>query len=140
MIRVVSRRELLRAALLAPLPRPARARSVLVVFTPGGMSQLETWDPKPSAPAEVRGAFRSIATAVPGVRFGEHLPPPVLARCLHTQHEQPVGGPVAVVIGSLAWNQEIGPVPFLGGRLALVLNAVRVPKCLDRVAKRVADA
>ncbi len=40
----------------------------------GGPSQLETWDPKPEAPAEVRGPFRSIATKVPGVRISEHLP------------------------------------------------------------------
>jgi hypothetical protein len=40
----------------------------------GGPSQLETWDPKPGAPAEVRGPFRPIATAVPGVQVCEHLP------------------------------------------------------------------
>lgn len=51
-----------------------RAKSVLVVFASGGQSQLETWDPKPNAPAEVRGAFGSIQTSVPGVRFCEHLP------------------------------------------------------------------
>ena len=58
----------------AGTPAKARAKSVLVVFTSGGMSQLDTWDPKPHAPAEVRGAFGSIATSVPGLRFGEHLP------------------------------------------------------------------
>jgi hypothetical protein len=61
-----------------PANRPTngfgRAKSVLVVYTSGGMSQLESWDPKPDAPEEVRGAFGSIPTAVPGVRFGEHLP------------------------------------------------------------------
>ncbi len=51
-----------------------RAKRVLVVFTPGGVSQLETFDPKPNAPEEVRGAFGTIPTAVPGLRFGEHLP------------------------------------------------------------------
>ena len=34
----------------------------------------ETWDPKPDAPTEVRGPFRSIATSVPGTRISEHLP------------------------------------------------------------------
>ena len=52
----------------------ARAKSVLVIFTGGGMSQLDTWDPKPQAPEEVRGEFTSIATRVPGVRYCEHLP------------------------------------------------------------------
>jgi len=40
----------------------------------GGPSQLDTWDPKPEAPAEVRGPFRSIATSIPGIRVSEHLP------------------------------------------------------------------
>ncbi len=56
------------------VPIKARAKSVLVVFTGGGMSQLDTWDPKPDAPEEIRGAFGTIPTAVPGLRFGEHLP------------------------------------------------------------------
>ncbi len=52
----------------------ARAKSVLVVFTSGGMSQIDTLDPKPNAPVEIRGAFGSIPTAVPGTRFCELLP------------------------------------------------------------------
>jgi hypothetical protein len=55
-------------------PGCGRARSVLVIYTSGGMSQLETWDPKPDAPEEIRGAFRPIATSVPGTLLGEHLP------------------------------------------------------------------
>src|SRR5947199_3733245 len=51
-----------------------RAKSVIVVFTSGGQSQLDTWDPKPAAPEEVRGVFGSIPTAVPGLRVCEHLP------------------------------------------------------------------
>ena len=39
---------------------------MILLMLVGGPSQLETWDPKPDAPAEVRGPFRSIATAVPG--------------------------------------------------------------------------
>jgi hypothetical protein len=38
------------------------------------MSHHETWDPKPDAPKEYRGEFDSIATAVPGIRVGEHMP------------------------------------------------------------------
>jgi hypothetical protein len=51
-----------------------RAKSVLVVFTSGGQSQLDTWDPKPAAPAEIRGAFRTTQTAVPGLRVCEYMP------------------------------------------------------------------
>ncbi len=56
------------------IPGFGGAKSVIVVFASGGQSQIDTWDPKPDAPAEVRGAFRSIATSVPGVRFCEHMP------------------------------------------------------------------
>jgi uncharacterized protein (DUF1501 family) len=49
-------------------------RAVILIMLVGGPSQLETWDPKPDAPVEVRGPFRSIATQVPGVRISEHLP------------------------------------------------------------------
>ena len=48
--------------------------AVIVVWLQGGASHLETYDPKPDAPAEIRGPFGSIATKVPGVRFCEHLP------------------------------------------------------------------
>jgi Protein of unknown function (DUF1501) len=49
-------------------------RSVIVLMLVGGPSQLETWDPKPDAPSEIRGPFRTIATRCPGVRICEHLP------------------------------------------------------------------
>src|SRR5437764_152964 len=63
------------AAVPAPVPAAAgRIRSCILIFYYGGPSHLETLDPKPAAPAEVRGAYRTIATAVPGVRLGEHLP------------------------------------------------------------------
>src|SRR4051794_24791297 len=50
------------------------ARSVLMLWLWGGPSQLDTWDPKPSAPLEFRGPFASIATRVPGVRVSELFP------------------------------------------------------------------
>ncbi len=50
------------------------AKSVIVVFANGGQSHIDMWDPKPNAPLDVRGAFRPIATAVPGIQFCEHLP------------------------------------------------------------------
>lgn len=53
-------------------------RSCIVLFCWGGMSHLDTWDPKPDAAQEIRGEFRPIATAVPGIYLGEHMP--LLAR------------------------------------------------------------
>jgi hypothetical protein len=49
-------------------------RSCILIFHYGGPSQLETFDPKPNAPSEVRGEYRAIDTAVPGVHVSEHLP------------------------------------------------------------------
>lgn len=49
-------------------------RAVILLMLVGGPSQLETWDPKPDAPAEIRGPFGSISTRIPGVRVNEHLP------------------------------------------------------------------
>src|SRR5437868_2896626 len=51
-----------------------RIRSCILLFYYGGPSHLDTFDPKPDAPAEVRGEYRTIATAVPGIRVCEHLP------------------------------------------------------------------
>jgi hypothetical protein len=48
-------------------------RSCILVFYYGGPSHLDTVDMKPNAPSEIRGAFRSIATTVPGIRVCEHL-------------------------------------------------------------------
>jgi hypothetical protein len=56
-------------------------RAVILFWLSGGPSQIDTWDPKPDAPAEVRGPYRSIATSVPGVRVCEHLP--LQARLMH---------------------------------------------------------
>lgn len=51
-----------------------RARSLIYLFLSGGPSQYETFDPKPAAPAEIRGVFSPIATRLPGVAFCELLP------------------------------------------------------------------
>jgi hypothetical protein len=51
-----------------------RARSCILLFLMGGPPQHSTWDPKPDAPAEVRGDFGPIATAVPGLSISELFP------------------------------------------------------------------
>lgn len=52
------------------LPR-VRAKSVIVLFNIGGIPHHESWDPKPDAPAEIRGEFGAIATKTPGLFVGE---------------------------------------------------------------------
>lgn len=56
-------------------PRPrAPIRSCILIFHYGGPSQLETFDPKPHAPLEVRGEYGVIQSAVPGTHVSEYLP------------------------------------------------------------------
>lgn len=50
-----------------------RAKACIFLFMWGGPSQLETFDLKPNAPAEIRGDFRPIATSLPGFQIGEHF-------------------------------------------------------------------
>ena len=51
-----------------------RAKNLLFLWLAGGPSQYETFDPKPDAPAEIRGIFKPTATNVPGVHICELLP------------------------------------------------------------------
>lgn len=51
-----------------------RAKSCILLFLSGGPPQHETFDPKPEAPLEIRGEFKSMRTRVPGVHFSELLP------------------------------------------------------------------
>jgi hypothetical protein len=75
-----------------------RANACVFLFLFGGPSHIDLWDMKPDAPAEIRGEFRPIDTAVPGIRLCEHLP--LLAQrtnlfCLvrSMTHQMPVHGP-----------------------------------------------
>lgn len=61
--------------------RVAPADACILLFLNGGMSHLDTFDPKPDQPAEIRGEFRLISTSVPGLRVTEHLPG--LAKRMH---------------------------------------------------------
>jgi hypothetical protein len=51
-----------------------KAKSCILLWQDGGPSHLETFDPKPDAPSEVRGPFAPIATSVPGLQVSELLP------------------------------------------------------------------
>jgi uncharacterized protein DUF1501 len=54
--------------------RGRRDISCIVLFQNGGASQLDTFDPKPDAPSDIRGSFKAIPTAVPGIHISELLP------------------------------------------------------------------
>jgi hypothetical protein len=70
----VSLPDVLRCQALGNAKGAAGRKAVILIWLSGGPSHLDTWDPKPDTPAEIRGPFRSIATRVPGVRVCEHLP------------------------------------------------------------------
>lgn len=53
---------------------PAKATSVVLVWLGGGPSHIDTWDPKPDAPSEIRGDFKPISTKADGIQISEHLP------------------------------------------------------------------
>lgn len=84
---------------------PPRAHSCVFIFLFGGPSHIDLWDMKPSAPLEIRGEFRPIATRVPGIQLCEHLPR-MAARmdkfCLvrSMTHRMPVHGPACSEIYS----------------------------------------
>ena len=58
----------------AAIPGFAKAKSILLLFLYGGVSQLETFDPKPEAPIEIRGRLGSIPSRLSGCRVCEGLP------------------------------------------------------------------
>ncbi len=82
----LSRRGLLQVGALGAvglsLPNLLRARdgakssdpSCIFIMLSGGPSHIDTIDPKPDAPAEIRGVYRTIPTRLPGLRFTEMLP------------------------------------------------------------------
>src|SRR3982750_1415123 len=62
-----------RAELMSPGARPYGVNCILI-WLDGGPSHYESFDPKPDAPSEIRGEFKPIPTAVPGVHFSEVIP------------------------------------------------------------------
>ena len=53
---------------------PAKIKSVISIFCYGGVSHIDTFDPKPEAPADIRGEFQAIETSVSGIRISEYFP------------------------------------------------------------------
>ena len=103
----------------------ARARSVLVLFEQGGVSQMDTFDPKPDAPAEHRTPFGTIETAAPGMRFtslltrtAAHADKLTVVRCM-TQPKPGIGnshplGSQYVFSGEAPGGAEV--MPDIGSR------------------------
>src|SRR6266853_661815 len=56
-----------------PTSRSAKAKSCILLYLYGAPSQLETFDPKPDAPVEIRGTMKPIPSVLPGLDVCEHL-------------------------------------------------------------------
>lgn len=69
------------AASEPPTAANGKARSVIFLWMGGGVTHLESFDPKPEAPEEIRGTLSTIATSLPGVHFSEVCPE--LAKIAH---------------------------------------------------------
>jgi hypothetical protein len=144
-----------RRAWPAPLATGS-VRSCILLFYYGGPSQLDTYDPKPEAPAEVRGAYRTIPTAVPGIRVSEHLPRTArlmdrlaLVRSLHhpmRNHNSaaaetltgypPAGGDQELLADDPRGFPTLGSaVSFALGRRAHVLPYVALPYTMNNVVQ-----
>lgn len=65
--------EVLRLRAQNPAPNP-RDISVIHIMLAGGLSQMDSFDPKPAAQPKFRSIFKPIATSVPGIQVCEHLP------------------------------------------------------------------
>ena len=98
-----------------------RARACILIFMWGGPSHIDTWDPKPDAPDDIRGEFQPIPTSVPGTVISEHFP--LLAQHVHRlaivrsmSHDDPAHLSTAhrILTGHLAprpKSDAIGPSP-----------------------------
>ncbi|WP_294223761.1 DUF1501 domain-containing protein [Prosthecobacter sp.] len=87
----------------SPMPKAqiglGKAKSVILIFNGGAPSHIDLWDPKPDAPSEIRGEFKTIKTNVPGVHITELLPQMAkrmhklaLIRSVHHGHSSHNGG------------------------------------------------
>lgn len=101
----------------ADAARPAgKAKACILLFPYGSPPQHETFDPKPDAPAEVRGEIGSIPCAIPGVRVCEHLPriAGILDRVTLVRsvtHPFPVHGVAYAVTGMPAYSPDLETRP-----------------------------
>ena len=97
----------LQAADVVSQPATGRtAKSVIFVFLSGGLTQHDSFDPKPDAPVDIRGEFSAIATQTPGVLVTEHLPMLAarsqnwsLIRSLTTPHNEHSQGHTCILTG-----------------------------------------
>ena len=124
------------------VPKQARAKNVLVILEQGGMSHIDTWDPKPEAVAEHRSPYKPVSTNVPGMHLTElfaktacHADKLAIVRSMHhrqTGHGEGTqtmlqgwepGGPVAMPdLGSAITHMVGSPCDYLPAYLMIPGN------------------
>jgi hypothetical protein len=135
--------ELLHAGDAAPAKRDeatfGRAKNVLFLWLQGGPPQHETFDPKPDAPAEVRGEFKPIATNIPGIQICELLPRTatmidklaiVRSMCTHSDLHDASGYWVLTGYRYLGQqSRQISPTdwPYLGSIIKMLKPSTKLP-------------
>ena len=112
-------------------PKSPKIKNCITLFLVGSPGHLDTWDMKPDAPEDIRGAFKPISTSVPGVQICEHFPlmarmmdKVALVRSLHhatgASHEN---GQRWMMSGH-DFNAA-NPQPFIGSVISRVLRPAR---------------
>ncbi|MFO0903072.1 MAG: DUF1501 domain-containing protein [Pirellulales bacterium] len=128
--------DLLRAESLAP--RPARHKSIIMIYLTGGPPHQDMVDLKPSAPVEIRGEFQPIATNVPGIHISEYMPRVAAMMDKFAIIRSLVGAEdrhssFQCVTGRLFRNQPQGGWPEIGSILSRLQGPVdpSVPPAID---------
>ncbi|QDT53337.1 hypothetical protein Pan44_13540 [Caulifigura coniformis] len=103
-------------------------KGVIMIYLPGGPPHLDMWDPKPTAPAEIRGEFESIATKVPGLEISEMFPRMASMADRMTFIRSIVGASgehyaFQCLTGHTTQNQPAGGRPALGSVLSRVYGS-----------------
>lgn len=100
-------------------------KQVMFIWLDGGISQLESWDPKPNT--QFGGPYRSIPTSVPGVHFSELLPHTAkqmhrlsIVRGMHTKDDSHSSGVARIQRGDPK-NRGV-PYPYFGSAVAKFLG------------------
>lgn len=117
---------------------PSQARSVIYIFLSGGLSQHDSFDPKPLAADTIRGEFQPIATRTPGLQICEHLPKlaershlwSVVRSMTHFSNDHSLGHHIMLT------GRTLAPVPFNPSKplptdfpsLASIVSAVTPPR------------
>ncbi|MDZ4689320.1 MAG: DUF1501 domain-containing protein, partial [Planctomycetaceae bacterium] len=109
-------------------PSAPRRKSVILLWMTGGPSHIDTLDPKPLAPKEIRGPFDVIGTKLPGVQVCEYLPKYAalldkltLIRsvdCRHSNHEPNMVMQTANLAAEPRTNREADKFPALASLIA----------------------